>query len=286
MSRRPLAVGVDGSAESLDAADWAAREALRRGLPLHVLHAGADPGAGPAHLPELDAPAARAEAALREIPLQLTYAHPALEIRAERDARAPVEALIAAAADATLLVLGSRGLTGLAGHLVGSVATAVCERAATPVVLVRAGGAAAGGDDLRPVVVGLDLAHPSDALFEAAFATAAARGVPLRVVHAWTLPALRGYAPGAALPGDATARESAKFTALDRALHPWRHKFPQVDAGERLVYGHPGHQLVKASTAAGLVLVGRPVGAGPHLGPTTHTLIRHAACPVAVVPHD
>ncbi|WP_338693134.1 universal stress protein [Streptomyces sp. Q6] len=206
-----------------------------------------------------------------------------MEIRALRDAGPPVEALVAAADGASLVVVGSRGLTGLAGHLVGSVATAVCEHAATPVVLVRAGDSAR--DEARPVVVGVDLAHASDALFETAFETAAARSVPLRVMHAWTLPALRGYAPGVPLPGDAAERETAKLTALGRALQPWQHKFPQVDAEERLVYGHPGHQLVKASTAAGLVLVGRPLRAGPHLGATTHTLIRHAACPVVVVPH-
>lgn len=31
---RPVVAGLDGSGESLAAADWAAREALRRGLPL------------------------------------------------------------------------------------------------------------------------------------------------------------------------------------------------------------------------------------------------------------
>ncbi|WP_103532910.1 universal stress protein [Streptomyces sp. SM11] len=42
MSRRIVIAAVDGSAESLAAAAWAAREARLRSLPLHLLHARQD----------------------------------------------------------------------------------------------------------------------------------------------------------------------------------------------------------------------------------------------------
>lgn len=35
----PVVAGLDGSRESLTAAGWAAREALRRGLPLRLVYA-------------------------------------------------------------------------------------------------------------------------------------------------------------------------------------------------------------------------------------------------------
>ncbi|WP_408997247.1 universal stress protein [Streptomyces europaeiscabiei] len=74
---RPVVVGLDGSSESLAAADWAAREALRRGLPLRLVHAwpgGMTPaGSG---LPELDAPRHRAQRILRDAMDRLDERYP------------------------------------------------------------------------------------------------------------------------------------------------------------------------------------------------------------------
>ncbi|MBO1334421.1 universal stress protein [Streptomyces sp. VRA16 Mangrove soil] len=291
MSTRHVTVGVDGSPQSVDAADWAAREAVRRGRPLRLLYAG--PAAeGPAsHLPELDAPAERTAAALHDLPRQLAYAHPSLEIRFDHLAGAPVPALLAAAAESTLLVLGSRGLSGLTGFLVGSVAAAVCAHTAGSVVLVRAGQrpeddrTGPGSAPYRPVLLGLDLGHPSDDLLTHAFEAAAVRGAALQVLHAWTLPVLTDYAPGVVPLGDAPGLEADRLRTLHSTLQPWQHKFPETRVVERLEYGHPSHHLLKAATEAGLLVIGRRTAEGPHLGHVTHALIHRATCPVLVVPH-
>jgi nucleotide-binding universal stress UspA family protein len=55
----------------------------------------------------------------------------------------PAKVLLDAAADAALLVVGSRGRGGFTGMLLGSVSQHVIARAACPVVVVREPGTAA-----------------------------------------------------------------------------------------------------------------------------------------------
>jgi nucleotide-binding universal stress UspA family protein len=58
----------------------------------------------------------------------------------------PAEALLARSAGAELLVVGSRGLDGLAGALLGSVSQRVVSQSRCPVVVVR-GAEALGGSE-------------------------------------------------------------------------------------------------------------------------------------------
>ncbi|MFI7382666.1 universal stress protein [Streptomyces sp. NPDC049813] len=285
-SMRVLTVGTDGSPESMNAADWAAREALRRGLPLRLLHA--DSGERPAPPPpDVDLPGS---GLLDRVARQLSYTHPALQVLARCSPASPVGALLTAAADSETLVLGSRGFSGYSGFLVGSVALAVTARADRPVVLVRAGGLprderAPGAPDFLPVVVGLDVTGPSDEVLSYAFEAAALRGAALHALHAWTLPLLRSDAlVAAAPPGDAARRETLRRRALTDALQVWRAKYPEVPVVPRLVYGQPGHHLLKASTSAALTVIGRGMDRD-RLGCTAHSVVHHVTSPVAVVPH-
>lgn len=280
-TQRTITVGVDGSPESLDAADWAAREAQLRGLPLHLVHAFTTPKQP--RQPSTDDAAVREQSALDRATLHLSYAHPALGILEEPVSGPPVPALLAMAETSDLLVVGSRGNSALTGLMVGSVALAVAARAACPVALVRAGEqpaderAGAPGAPYRPVLLGLDLDRPCDELLEYAFDAAATRHTALHVLHSWTLPLV----PSAALedPGQQRLRQ------LAAALGSWQRKFPGTEVVPETVHGLAGHHLLKASADASLLVVGRPADAGPHLGPTTHSVIHHVLCPVVVVPH-
>ncbi|MFG2147272.1 universal stress protein [Streptomyces sp. NPDC048696] len=279
--QRHITAGIDGSRESADAAHWAAREAERRGLPLNLLHVD-DEAAVRTDLPALDAPGERGRTALEQAAVQLAYCHPTLEIHPVTALGPPTATILEAAATSEILALGSRGFTGLAAFLVGSVALEVTARAACPVVLVRAGECpqderqgVSGTGAYRPVVLGLDLDHPCDDLLVYAFDTAAGRRAPLHVWHTWAVPLV----PSA----DAEDPAVEKAHALAAVLAPWRRKFPETEVVERTVHGRAGHQLVMASTGASLLVVGRRAD---RLGPVAHSVIHHVLCPVVVVPHD
>ncbi|MGW3248915.1 universal stress protein [Streptomyces sp. NPDC001070] len=296
---RPVIAGVDGSPESLAAADWAAREAGLRGLPLRLLHAwewrpyANAPLAGPV--------AMRSWAAgiPRDAALTLQERYPLLEVASQEIAGQPVAVLAAAAGEAEVLALGSRGLHGITGFLVGSVALAVIAAVHRPVVLVRAGktaedehfpdadGLASATTPYRDVVLGLDLDQPHDDLLAFAFDAAARRAARLRVIHGWTLPP-NVHGTGTVLPDLIKAATTERDTALREALRPWQLKYPEVDVHAHQAIGRAADHLVDASAEAGLLVVGRRIrrsAVGSHIGPVTHAVLHHSAAPVAVVPH-
>ncbi|QNE73392.1 universal stress protein [Streptomyces finlayi] len=287
---RIVMVGLDGSRESLAAVDWAAEEALRRAVPLRLLQAWCvdddrrrllvDPATARGWGERMLATAAR----------RLHRRHPALDIETEWTADDAVEALCAAGDEAGLLVLGSRGLGGLAGFLAGSVSLAVLARTRRTVVLVRPhdfpmpGGVPAGD-----VVVGLDVSRPADEVLEFGFAEAERYGCGLRVLHSWSAPALYGPDLGGAMPLLMAQVAQDARRAVEEALAPWMDKYPGVPVIRECHQGRPAQDLVQASRDARLMVVGRRNRSGrmgTHIGAVTHAVIHHSSAPVAVVPHD
>ncbi|MFI9749523.1 universal stress protein [Streptomyces collinus] len=282
---RSVVVGLDGSASSRAAAEWAAREAKRRFLPLKLVHVW-EPVPAPIALAQFlgaDTQQLWSERVPREVVEDLKLRHSGLDVSVEQVSGRPAEALTEAAKDAELLVLGSRGLSGIGGFLVGSVGQAVLARTEQPVVLVRAGEKVTSG----PVVLGLDTDHPDDTLLTFAFEAAARRVTPLRVVHVWNPPPYFAYGLPADPELDAALGKQDAAT-LTEVLHHWKEKYPAVEVIEESRPGTPAVHLVDASRDASLVVVGRrtrrsPLGA--HIGSVTHAVLHHATAPVAVVAH-
>ncbi|WP_371642365.1 universal stress protein [Streptomyces mirabilis] len=291
---RTVTVGLDGSPESRAAADWAAREAKLRGLPLKLVNVW-EPVPEPIAQAPLLGPETHqhwSERIPREAAEELRAAHPEVDVLIKQVTGRPAEVLTDAGKDAEPLVLGSRGLSGVGGFMVGSVGLAVVAHAECPVVLVRAEGDTSGTNSTvppsRPVVLGLDTRAPDDTLIGFAFEAAVLHGAPLRVVHGWNEPPYIAYGlpPDLELNARLGAEEAA---AVSEVLRPWRQKFPTVDVVEDSLSGKAANHLVDASAEASLVVVGRRIRRSPlgaHIGPVTHAVLHHATAPVAVVPHD
>ncbi|MBM4832384.1 universal stress protein [Actinospica acidiphila] len=288
----PVVVGVDGSAESLTAAAWAAREAARRGAALRLLHVrGRHPRQGGTDTAR-SADHRLARRVLERAAERVHAVRPDVRVQ-EVQAEGPVAAVLAQAAeDADPLVLGSRGLGRVAGLLAGSVSLGVVARATRPVVLVRTDTAgddtAADGDGRRDVVLGVDVVEPCDEVLAYAFEAARRAHARLRAVHAWRAPdrLTLGTADGGPAAGQERAEEWLRFLAA--VLQVWRDKYPDVEVLETVAEGRPADALLKASSDAQLLVVGHRLPARPALprtGPVTHAVIQQARRPLAVVPH-
>ncbi|MFC8244631.1 universal stress protein [Streptomyces chartreusis] len=291
----PVVAGIDGSERSLAAADWAAREALLRGVPLCLVHALPPlPGAA-VPVPAAETLQRLGEHMLHRAIADLGARYPDLQARGEQAAGAPAIALLAAAGEAGLLVVGARGSGGFDGLAVGSVALHVSAAAACPVVLVPERPVEDFGDGTRmagdtpQVVAGVDAHRPVGEVVEFAFSAAEARGARLRVVQAWALPA-EAVSPRKLFvtEEDRATWEDQEVLQLSDALRAWQDKYREVTTRTDVVLLHPAQALLNASRGAELLVVGRRAGrpaAEGRMGPVTHAVLHHARCPVAVVPH-
>ncbi|AXI76280.1 universal stress protein [Peterkaempfera bronchialis] len=286
----PVVVGIDGSVSSLRAVDWAADEAARDGARLRLVHASLwdsyEPD--PTDSPEL----ARARRDVAELVATATGRasgrRPGIEVRAEVLPEAPVAALLGAAPEASLLVLGSRGLGGFTGLLLGSVSLQTAARATCPVVVVR------GEEDAverRHGRIVLGVGDPASCGPAAAFAFDRAEvwGARLDAVHAWrpTPDPLLLYGPAMSAVVDGAYLRAKQL--LEAAVADATAAHPGVRLGLEPRQGARHAALLEAAADADLLVVGahrRGGRPGLQLGPVNHAVLHHAPCPVAVVPLD
>jgi nucleotide-binding universal stress UspA family protein len=139
-----ILVGIDGSAHSQLALEWAAKEAVLRHTSLTVLTvhhgvAGFWGGtlryAGDEELIDKARQAAQAET--DKVMASLGDARPA-SVTVKATEGIPAEEILREGADAELIVLGSRGGGGFSRMLLGSVSSAVVEHAQVPVTVLPA----------------------------------------------------------------------------------------------------------------------------------------------------
>ncbi|MGV9245986.1 universal stress protein [Streptomyces sp. NPDC003710] len=285
-----VTVGLDGSAESLAAAHWAAEEAERRNLTLRLLHAWPLLVPEPTSLPcEVDQNY-WAKRLVQDARAKLSARHPSLTVVDSLVADDAQHALLQAAAESEMTVLGSRGLEPVESYFLGDISMPVVARSERPVVLVRADIRAEGTPPARSgrVVVALKLHGSCDELLAFAFTTAAARNAALLAVHGRSVP-LHAHLPWGVDHAVTEEITQDGLNELSQALHPWREKFQHVEVVESIALESPAKAAVHAAEGAGMLVLGRRrhrPALAPHLGPVTQAALHHARCAVAVVPHD
>lgn len=271
---RPVLVGVGGDQAMDEVVAWGAREALLRRHPLRLVHAYTLPPSADTRFSTGAARQAHKDA-VRRLGTQRSYARQLLpgvpvEMVVRTGGRAQV--LLQEARGAELLVVGA-GAGWRTGEPAGTLAAQLAGHATQPLLMVREGGGPVGSEAGR-IVVGLSDAEGADTLLIAAFAEADLRHRGVLVVHAQGTDGHHGCRPG----GE---------RMLAEALAGWRQKYPHVEVEQRLSPTNAAAALVAASRGAELLVVGdRGAGgfAGLRLGSVSDAALRHAACPVLVVP--
>ncbi|TRV76669.1 universal stress protein [Streptomyces sp. 130] len=281
----PVIAAVDGSSHGWDALDWAAREAVVRDWPLLIVHVRQLARRTDQEVREREAGELLASAVHR-----VAQAAPGLRPTTLAPLDFPSAALVSLSRDASLLVLGSRGLGGFRSLMLGSNSLATASMAKCPVVIVHGGRddeepAQGAGEVFQDIVAGVAADESSEGVLDFAFGTAAAHpGARLRIVHGWTM-------FSSMLSGGPVFDRDAAADAAERSLAEltagWRAAYPQVEVMKEPVNGSATRTLVTASATASLTVIGRRRGGeslGLGLSPVAHTTLTHAMGPVAVVP--
>lgn len=290
-AERSIVAGIDGSRSARTAAMWAADEASKRGLPLRLVHVFTVPVAKmPGVIPSSEAIragfASRGLEWVSEAQEAVLARHPELAVETAVREGNPVAALIQESVKATMVVLGSRGLGGFTGMLVGSTAVALAHYGHCPIVVAR--GPRPGGDvpEEGPVVVGADGSPASDAALAFAFDEARLCDTGLTVVRTWSEMVDHGAIRPHFLAVDPAEIEAADRKAAEEQVAPWQDKYPDVPVEIVVRKGRPVRTLLDFGAGARLLVVGsrgRGGFEGMLLGSTSQALIAHSECPVAVI---
>jgi nucleotide-binding universal stress UspA family protein len=285
-----IVVGVDGSAASDAAVRWAVRESAMRKLQVTLIHVVTPTPIDSTMAPNGTIPQTRLDHAREVVEHAREVAaepgdRPRTCVQAEITYASVASTLIAASKDANMTVTGSRGVDASSAYRLGSVSAALLRDAQCPVVVVHD---FESGDlnvrDASPVLLGIDGTPASEAATALAFDEASRRQAPLVALHAWSDV---GVFP--ILGMDWHLYRDQGNEVLGERLAGWHERYPEVQVQRKLVCDVPARWLVRESTKAQLVVLGRR-GRGGHpgmrLGSVSSAVAESARVPVIVVPDD
>lgn len=285
----PIVVGVDGSAVSKVAVDWAARDAAMKGLDLKLVHVLNPPvvmafpevpmPAGYLQWQEdegrtiLDAAAEVAAAATKGAAKDVKTSH-------EMVSGSSIPTLVEASKGAHMIVVGCRGRGALARGLLGSVSNGLLHHALCPVAVIHDEDPLVPHPSEASVVVGVDGSPASEKALAIAFEEASLRGVDLLAVHAWSDSTVFEF-PGT----DWSTLQAMGEETLGERLAGWQEQYPDVLVRRSVVADRPARQLIEQAESAQLLVVGshgRGGFAGMLLGSVSTAVVNAARMPVIV----
>lgn len=308
-SARAIVVGHDGSPSAGHAVRAGARYAELFHAPLIVVRARRTDGDIRGYalvMPDDQAPPQAADAVRSSLAdecdaILQNYPHVQAHYRVESGA--PPDILCRVSNTARVLVLGSRGLGGLTGLLLGSVTARCLHQASCPVLIIREPSAEPAPpahsaeeervlERLRPssVIVGHDGSTHSAHATQIAAEFAEALGASITVIRCWsidTMPHGLLWKDGSVVP--LAEASNAIRTQLEGDIAEIAMRHPTVEFHCEGVFGEPEGTLVRLSRGASLLVTGSRGRGGFRrllLGSVASYCAHRAMCPTLVVPDD
>ncbi|WP_052466866.1 universal stress protein [Mobilicoccus massiliensis] len=285
-----VVVGIDGSAPAEAALVWAATEARRRGLRLHLIFAresyamptGVVEGAIAWGSIDVDD---GAESTLAEAQRRARALAPDVEITTSAPWGGAAQVLVSASTEAAFLVVGTRGRSRRTAAILGTVSLQTAAYAHCPVVVIRGADQASADDRPRRVVVGVDGSTDSRRALQFGFESAAPNG-SVTTVTAWWLEVVDGVVvttPDTPAWGRVVEGYEQRVA---KTLGDLPQEYPGVEVDVRITRAGATEALLEAAKGADLLVVGsrgRGGFAGLMLGSVSQHMLTDATCPVAVV---
>jgi nucleotide-binding universal stress UspA family protein len=146
-----------------------------------------------------------------------------------------------------MLVIGRRGMGTFKRLLIGSTSEAVIAHATIPVVVVPEHWTPT--DHAGPVIVAVDDSGGNEAIIEFAISAATERGLPVRLLHVWDLPALFSWdAMNSAGVSSEWAENAERH--FENIAAEWHGKHPEVAIRSEVRRGHAVDGIISAATAS------------------------------------
>lgn len=288
-----VAVGVDGSEGGQKAAAWALEEARIRGVALDAVYAWqlaslaySAPGFTPPTNEEIEGVGrALLDKTLADLP---DRGDVKIRLRVSDGPPADVLGAVAAEPGVDLVVVGGRGHGAVKELLLGSVSHALSHHCPKPLVIVHLGHPVTDGET-KPgsqLVVGVDGSAEANVALRWAAVEAQTRGVPLRVVSAWSASKALSRTSLPAAGSVESSLQAAAQQVVDTAVSSLDRSGLTVEG--QVVEGHPAAALMEVADAAALLVVGsRGLGRAQErlLGSVSHACAQRSPVPVVIIPH-